>query len=98
MSDNQTAVNFQVVEGEEEELEFCTIVSDQTTQLPNSPRSKGSALEFTYSYDVDGIINIDIYDEASGSHMESIQIERKSNLTQQEVETKKEGIQKLTIE
>ena len=76
----------------------CSIVSEMTVRLPEVQRPIGSEFLVTYSYDTDGIIHVDIFDSASQTFMQSIDIERKSNLSKQEIIEKKDKISNLEIE
>lgn len=96
--ENQGFIDIGVVEGEEEDLNYCSIVSEMTIRLPEVQRPIGSEFLVTYSYDTDGIIHVDIFDSASQTFMQSIDIERKSNLSKQEIIEKKDKISNLEIE
>jgi molecular chaperone DnaK len=63
--------------------------------LPEYP--KGAPLEVIFEYDSDGIIHISVIDSTAGKLLGELNIERKSNLTEEEVLEKQERMKKLAI-
>jgi molecular chaperone DnaK len=63
--------------------------------LPEYP--KGAPLEVIFEYDSDGIIHISVIDSTAGKLLGELNIERKSNLTEEEVLQKQERMKKLAI-
>lgn len=97
-SENQSLVQVQVCEGEDMDLEYVTIISDTVHELPQAERPIGSKLEITYNYDANGLISVDIFDTATETSMRAVELERKANLSKQEVMEKTNKISNIDIE
>lgn len=96
--ENQNLVRVQVCEGEDMDLDYVTIISDTTHELPPAERPIGSKLEVTYNYDANGLVSVDIYDTATETSMRAVELERKANLSKQEVMEKTNKISNIDIE
>ena len=98
LNENQQALNIKICEGEDQDINYVTIISDITIQLPESPRQERAEVQVTYSYDVDGIIHVNVLDVTTGILMRAVDLERPSNLTKQEILEKKNTISQLEID
>ena len=98
MNENQQALDIKICEGEDQDINYVTIISDITIQLPESPRQERAEVQVTYSYDVDGIIHVNVLDVTTGILMRAVDLERPSNLTKQEILEKKNTISQLEID
>lgn len=93
--DRQRQLHIQVTEGESTNLEYVKIVGEGLIDLPEYP--KGAPLEVVFSYDSDGIIHVVVNDSSRGIRLGELDIERTSNLTEEEVRQKAERVAKLAI-
>ncbi|MBA4601277.1 Hsp70 family protein [Thermoactinomyces mirandus] len=93
--DHQSQLHLQITEGEDVDLDYVKIVGEGMIDLPDYP--KGAPLEVIFEYDSDGIIHISVIDSTAGSLLGELKIERKSNLTEEEVLEKQERMTKLAI-
>ncbi|KFZ39804.1 Hsp70 family protein, partial [Thermoactinomyces sp. Gus2-1] len=93
--DQQSQLHLQVTEGEDMDLDYVKIVGEGMIDLPEYP--KGAPLEVIFEYDSDGIIHISVIDSTAGKLLGELNIERKSNLTEEEVLEKQERMKKLAI-
>lgn len=93
--DMQTQLHIQVTEGEDTDLEYVKIVGEGMIDLPEYP--KGSPLEVIFEYDSDGIIHLTVIDSSKDELIGELDIERTSNLTEEEVKAKQERVGKLAI-
>lgn len=93
--ENQQYIALQVTEGEDEDPAYVTIIGTSSISLP-SDLPTGSPIEITISYDKNGIVHTSAKDLHKFVDLGEVVIDRKSNLTQQEFEVKKESM--LTIE
>ncbi|MGA8943961.1 MAG: Hsp70 family protein [Thermoactinomyces sp.] len=93
--DHQSQLHLQITEGEDVDLDYVKIVGEGMIDLPDYP--KGAPLEVIFEYDSDGIIHISVIDSTAGTLLGELKIERKSNLTEEEVLEKQERITKLAI-
>jgi molecular chaperone DnaK len=93
--DQQTQLHIQVTEGEDTELDYVKIVGEAIINLPSYP--KGAPLEVIFEYDSDGIIHVSVIDVTAGKLLGELDIDRKSNLTEEEVQQKQLRVGKLAI-
>lgn len=93
--DDQTQLHIQVTEGESNDLDFVKVVGEGMIELPRYP--KGAPLEVIFEYDSDGIIHVSVIDSTAGALLGEINIERTSNLTDEEVAEKQKRVAKLAI-
>ncbi|MBD1372435.1 Hsp70 family protein [Hazenella sp. IB182357] len=93
--DQQQQLHIQVTEGEDTEIQYVKIVGDGIINLPEYP--KGAPLEVIFEYDSDGIIHVSVIDSSAGNLLGELDIERESNLTEEEVEQKRSRVGKLAI-
>ncbi|TCS94268.1 Hsp70 family protein [Hazenella coriacea] len=93
--DQQSKLHIQVTEGEDSELEYVKIVGEGMIDLPEYP--KGAPLEVIFEYDSDGIIHVSVIDSNTETLLGELDIERKSNLTEEEVKEKQIRVGKLAI-
>src|SRR5699024_6604651 len=92
---NQETMRIEVTEGEDEDPEYVNIIGEGTVTLPPGlPDS--SPVQFKISYDKNGIVQLVAKDMTNDLELGEIIIERKGNLTQLELEEKREDL--LTIE
>ncbi|MBA4495791.1 Hsp70 family protein [Paenactinomyces guangxiensis] len=93
--DRQTQLHLQVTEGEDTDLDYVKIVGEGIIGLPEYP--KGAPLEVIFEYDSDGIIHVSVIDSTANTLLGELDIERTSNLTEEEVKEKQIRVGKLAI-
>lgn len=93
--DYQDQLHIQVTEGEDTDLEYVKIVGEGMIDLP--PYPKGAPLEVIFEYDSDGIIHLSVIDSTKSELIGELDIERTSNLTEEEVKEKRLRVGKLAI-
>ncbi|MFF9002090.1 Hsp70 family protein [Streptomyces achromogenes] len=81
--DRQRRLRVQVTEGNDEELAYVKIVGESTIEIPQYP--KGAPFEVFYSYDVDGIIHVEVKDGTTGKWLGEFELERPDNLSPAEL-------------
>lgn len=96
IEDNQTQLHIRIVEGEDPELEYDTIVGECWMKI--NPHPKESEIEVEMSYDENGMIHVNVRDLIDNCHLGEMEVERKSNLTKEEIREKKDKLNKLVIE
>jgi molecular chaperone DnaK len=94
--ENQKSLRVRVVEGEDEDPEYDTIIG--TSLMDLTPRPKGSPLRFMMQYDSNGIIHVRVKDDIDGRDLGEMHIDREANLTDEEVNDKKKYIGGIDIE
>ncbi|GHA90789.1 molecular chaperone DnaK [Streptomyces tendae] len=81
--DRQRRFRVQVTEGDDEDLAYVKTVGESTIEIPQHP--KGAPFEVVYSYDVDGIIHVEVKDGTTGKWLGEFELERPGNLSQTEL-------------
>lgn len=94
--DNQTGLRVQVVEGEDEDPEYDTIIG--TSVLKLTPRPKGSPISISMHYDLNGIIHVRVKDLVDNSDLGEMIIQRDANLTEDDIKRKKNLIDDIDVE
>lgn len=72
-----------VTGGDDEDLEYVKTVGDGTIDIPRYP--KGAPFEVSYSYDVDGVIHVEVKDVTTGKRLGEFELERPDNLNAAEL-------------
>lgn len=78
ITERQQRLRVQVTEGDDEDLEYVKTVGESTVDIPQYPM--GAPFEVFYSYDVDGIIHVEVKDGTTGKWLGEFELERPDNL------------------
>lgn len=81
--DRQTHILVEVTEGNDTEVEYVKVIGSKTLTIPAYP--KGSPVEVIYAYDPDQTIYIEVVDKVSNQSLGTFQIDRTSNLSDEQV-------------
>ncbi|MDT0615241.1 Hsp70 family protein [Streptomyces lancefieldiae] len=81
--DRQRRLRVQVTEGDDEDLAYVKRVGEGTIEIPQYP--KRAPFEVIYSYDVDGIIHVEVKDGTTGKWLGEFELERPDNLSPDEL-------------
>ena len=84
VADNQRQILLQVTEGDDDDLSYVTVIGTAEINIP--PHPAGSPVTIELSYDKNGIITGQVYDEIAQQHVGDIVINRTSNMSKEEVE------------
>lgn len=95
-SDNQTGILVQVTEGEDEDVDYVKIIG--TSELKLNPHPAGSQIKISISYDKDGIVHVGVFDMEDNCDLGEMEIERKSNLSQEEVDKSRDKLDRMKID
>ena len=95
MNDNQTEIILKVVEGEDLEPEYCTIVGE--TILKMKPHPAGAPIRIVMQYDTDGVIHVRVIDLVDNEDLGEMEIKREANLTEESIRSKESRMLKLNI-
>lgn len=82
-ADNQTAIHIQVTEGEDTDLDYVKIVGEGTMKIPPYPCE--SPFDIRFEYDRDGIVHVGVFDLTGNAWLGELDIERTSDLAEQDV-------------
>lgn len=94
LANQQTKLRVAVTEGDGEDLDYVKVVGESTLQIP--PYPVGAPFEVFYSYDVDGIIHVEVKDGTSGKWLGEFEVERLDNLTSQELDALSDRVARIS--
>lgn len=80
--DNQTELKVRVTEGDDEDLEYVNLIGESLLTIPPYPR--GAPVEVILSYDIDGMIHVEVVDGSSGQALGEFEIDRVANLSDEQ--------------
>lgn len=83
VQDNQRSVVFEVTQGDDDDRDYVTIIGAQ--ELSIDPYPAGAPMRVTYSYDVDQIVHIEVFDVTGNKSMGSFEVDNSSTMTSNEV-------------
>lgn len=94
--DSQRQILLQVTQGEDEDIKYVKIIGESVLKLKDRP--KGSPISVEVSYDENAIIHVSVIDLVDNSNLGEMEIKRKSNLNDNEIENSKSALSKLIID
>lgn len=94
--DNQTSLCLPITVGEEEDLDFVTVIGEAVVDLKPAPA--GEPVRLVINYDTNGIIHVSILDYETGENLGDTKIDRQSNLSDQEIKDKLNRMANLDVE
>lgn len=100
--DNQEEIRLRLVEGDDPDPDYCTIIYDELVSIPKAP--KETPVVIAMRYGLDGIVHAAVYIIPSGDpegewvEVATPDIERKSNLTREQVQRKKRAMDSMSID
>lgn len=95
IQDKQTGLDIQITEGEDIDLDYCTIVGD--SHLSINPHPQGSPIKIIMQYDISGIIHVKVIDMIDNVDMGEFNINRKSNLNNDEINDKNKRLNETKV-
>jgi molecular chaperone DnaK len=95
VEDNQTAWNVKVTEGDDADPRFVKVIGE--SRITHPPYPKGSVFEVRMSFDLDGLVHAEIFDDTTKNKVGDMRIERESNMTEVQVVDAKRRMQGLEI-
>lgn len=95
VDDNQTRLHVQVTQGENEDIDDAIIIGETMMSIP--PYPKGAPVEVFFEYDLDGIVHVKVVDRTANKSLGEMKIERKANLSEEEIITKSQRINQLNV-
>lgn len=96
VDDNQTRILIRVTEGEDIDPEYVRILGEGLIAIP--PYPKGAQVEVFFQYDNCGIIHVTVVDLTANQSLGELHIQRKSNLTDAEVQRKMSHIASIDVQ
>jgi molecular chaperone DnaK len=95
VADNQTELRVRVTEGDDEDLEYVNFIGESLLTIPPYPR--GAPVEVILSYDIDGMIHVEVIDGTSGQPLGEFEIDRVANLTPEQREQMRAHMQSVSV-
>lgn len=96
VQDNQEFINLEITEGEDEDPEYVKIIG--TTTLHIKKRAAGSPVRVVVSYDENSVIHIRVIDLIDNEDLGEMEINRTSNLSEEEIEAMSSKISNIEID
>jgi molecular chaperone DnaK len=96
MSDNQDHIELEVTEGEDEDPEYVKIIGK--TILNIKKRAAGSPIRVVVAYDENSVVHVRVIDLIDNEDLGEMEIQRTSNLSDEEVNIKAAKLSKINIE
>lgn len=81
--DNQTRVEISVTEGNDSDVDYVKVIGSSLLDIP--PYPKNSPVEVIYAYDADQTIYIEVIDKVTNKSLGTFEIDRTSNLSEDDV-------------
>jgi molecular chaperone DnaK len=94
--DNQTELHIQVTEGNDTEVTYVKVIGDQVLKIPPYPR--GAPVRVTFAYDIDQTVFVEVEDLTTNKSLGTFDIDRISNLSNQQVDGLAKKLDSITIE
>lgn len=95
-ADYQKAVKIEIVEGESTIPGNCTTILEGELQIVN-PMPKGAPIQETHTLSIDGILTVKATDLTNNKELVS-QVDRKGNLSSEEIKTGSEYMKSINVE
>jgi molecular chaperone DnaK len=95
VQDNQTQLEIEVTEGDDRDVNYVTVVGKSLLTIP--PYPAGAPIEVIMSYDIDGVIHVEVVDRTSNQHLGEFEIDREANLDQTEVQRMRTAMSALGV-
>ncbi|MFI6323242.1 Hsp70 family protein [Nonomuraea sp. NPDC050556] len=93
---DQRQVEFDVTEGDDEDLQYVTVLHETLLNLPPGLPDKAE-LRVVMSYDIDGMVHAEMFLEATGQSLGTIELERPNNLGANAVDEMRKAMRDLEI-
>jgi len=94
--DNQDEIAVEVTEGDDTDIDYVKVIGSKTIKIPHYP--KGSPIEVIYTYDPDQIIFVEVVDKVTDKSLGTFEVERKANMTDNEVKYATELLKKSDVD
>ncbi|MPZ63791.1 MAG: Hsp70 family protein [Propionibacteriales bacterium] len=97
LQENQREWLLQVTEGDDPDPEYVTRLLQRPLTLPeNLP--KGSPMQVTMSYDVDGVVHVEITDLTTNTSLGEVELDRPLNLDRSDVDRMRAAMNELDVQ
>jgi molecular chaperone DnaK len=94
---HQQRLNFTVTEGDDEDPQYVTHLLERPIDLPPG-LPEDAPLRVTMSYDIDGVVHVEIFDLTNNKTLGEIELDRPYNLDRSEVESMSKAMRELEVQ
>lgn len=95
--ESQRKVDLKVTEGEDEDPQYVAILHKTMMTLPPG-LPKESPIRTVMSYDLDGVVHVELFDVANDRSLGEVELDRPNNLSASELEDSKEALRTLGLQ
>ncbi|MCI5126915.1 MAG: hypothetical protein D3907_00110 [Candidatus Electrothrix sp. AUS3] len=95
VDDNQTSIHIRITQGESDIPRDVTTIGESIAQIEEHP--KGAPFRFNYQYDLNGLIQITVFDLTTNKHVEKIEIRRVANLNRSDIQSKQKRMSNTVV-
>lgn len=92
--DNQTRVNVKILQGESRMTDHNLLLGEVSVPVPSGPRGK-EAVDITYTYDVNALLEVEVFVHSTGVHRKIIIQNEQSRISEEEAAARLETLQYL---
>jgi molecular chaperone DnaK len=96
VADNQTHLNVEVTEGDGRDLSGVAVLGETAMRIP--PYPAGAPFEISMSYDIDGMVHVEVTDRTSGAYLGEFEVERVANLPSKKVARMRTDMDKVDVQ
>ena len=93
--DNQTELQVQITLGDGDSLDEVEILGESTMPIP--PYPAGAPVEVRFQYDVNGVVEVEVFDRTADKLLGTMAIERRANKTEEEVRQLKQKLKSVVV-
>jgi molecular chaperone HscC len=95
MADNQKFVRVKIYQGESRYTQHNVHLGELEVPMPPGPAGQG--IECRFSYDINGLLEVDIHVPASGERQQLVLIDPDREISEAEVQIRREALAKLKV-
>lgn len=96
VEDNQTKLDVRITVGDDREVEYVDIIGESRLTIP--PYPAGAPVEIVMSYDIDGMVHVEVIDRTSDQHLGEFEVDREANLDRDDVERMRRAMSTLRVQ
>lgn len=93
--DYQETILLQVTEGDDEDLSYVTVIIEHPIPIPRYP--KGAGIRITMQWDLSGMVHVKVFDMTAGKPLKNLEIPRKANMSEQDVEDRRQKLSRREV-
>jgi molecular chaperone DnaK len=97
MVPDQRFVLVDITEGEGEDPEYVAKLIEREIPLP-AGLPDAAPIKHIMSYDIDGLVHLELFDETNGRHLGEVELDRPLNLDRSDVERMRQAMRRLDIQ